>query len=520
MQKLDRNLREKLKLLVATAIFGVSVAPTFISYRPYLFRWDDAEYLRRSIAVSRAFWSGNVHGHWEMASDRPPAMTLLGIPWGSLTTWDEISKCFISLGAVISLTIALCLYLLLRIGIRPIFLVAASVFVFASIGPFPPTSIVENGAAYSAATGFMADSLFAWVTLAAVLLILLETRTYDASIRGAIMRGTLWGSILSLGVMIKMSFFYFDLLIAPILFVIRLRRSGLRCALAAFVAVACLSLPSAFYFVGWGRRAFGNADASSFGGVADFYYTPLPGFLANSLRESPGLGFSFMFVTLAFIFLLIKRPMVFWKVDFLALVIIVGFGIIVLASANRQIRYAFPVIIALPFLVAIFMSDRGNLSIPHRPAAFAAIVLLCGLLTAAVPTGHRADKQSLSRPDAVLAQAAACNAKSILLATDSPTLNRDLMQLAMKVASSSVNVNDMEVATLAYQVMSGTPIEKDLEEITKADEVIFQDSAALSPPFTNRRVPDYERYVQESGHVPIRLGNDLSVYSLHCAPRS
>jgi hypothetical protein len=71
----------KLKWLVPAALSALCIAPTFISYQQYLYRWDDAEYLRRSIGVSQAFWSGNLHGLIQsMVSNRPPAMTLMGIP--------------------------------------------------------------------------------------------------------------------------------------------------------------------------------------------------------------------------------------------------------------------------------------------------------------------------------------------------------------------------------------------------------------------------------------------------------
>src|ERR1700720_312664 len=164
---------EKSKWLVVAALFAFSVAPTFISYQPYLFTWEDANYLQRAIAVSRTFWSGDVHGVGRaMVESHPPAMTLLGLPWGPLASWDAAGNCFITLAAVISLLAALCLYLLLRIGVKPFFLVLASVCVLASIGPYPRGSPV-----HFAATAFMADALLAWTTLAAVLLVPYEART-------------------------------------------------------------------------------------------------------------------------------------------------------------------------------------------------------------------------------------------------------------------------------------------------------------------------------------------------------
>jgi hypothetical protein len=52
----------KSRWLLVAALFAFCVAPTVISYQPYLFAWDDADYLVRAIPLSRAFWSGNIHG--------------------------------------------------------------------------------------------------------------------------------------------------------------------------------------------------------------------------------------------------------------------------------------------------------------------------------------------------------------------------------------------------------------------------------------------------------------------------
>ena len=80
------NILRKSKWPVAAALFALCVAPTFISYQPWVFRWDDSDYLQRSIAVSRGFWSGNIHGVVAgMAGIRPPVMTLLGLPWGPIS---------------------------------------------------------------------------------------------------------------------------------------------------------------------------------------------------------------------------------------------------------------------------------------------------------------------------------------------------------------------------------------------------------------------------------------------------
>src|SRR3974377_1739586 len=106
----------KSKLLVVAVLFALCLGPTFISYQRYSFQWDDSDYFARAIAVSLAFLSGN----WRelitwMVSHHPPAMALMGVPWGPLQSWPAAGNCFVTLSAVISLLAPICLYLSLRL---------------------------------------------------------------------------------------------------------------------------------------------------------------------------------------------------------------------------------------------------------------------------------------------------------------------------------------------------------------------------------------------------------------------
>jgi hypothetical protein len=512
------DLIRKSKWLVVAMTFALCVGPTFISYRPYLFSWDDSLYLQQSIAVSRAFWSWDRHGLGAMVSIRPPIMSFMGLPWAQLTSWDAAGKCFLSLAAVTSLLVALCLYLLLRIGVKPMLLIAASVCVFAAMGPCAPSPYAMNVAkksfsAYFAASAFLADSLLAWTALAALLLIPFEARTESLSIRGSLLRGILWGSILSLGVMTKISFFYFIVLIIPVLLGLRLYHGGVHSAWAAFGGLVCSSAPAVFYLARWGRAAFANAKASSIGVEAQFYHVPLWRFVSMTARESPGLVLSLVLITAAVVYLMIRRQPALRSFDFLAFVITAGFAIVVLAASNRQIRYAFPAIVALPFLTALLMSGKGHAK-SVRCAGLAAGFVFCSLVAAALPTKYRPDSQSLSRPDAVLAQAARCNTGRIVLATDSPALSMSLIALAMEIPAKAP-VEASHFSSLAYQAISGIPIQEDFRKMMEADQVVFQDRGALDPPFTNLRVSQYEQYLRQRGYVPSRV-MDLDVYSIHC----
>jgi len=64
-------------------------------------------------------------------------MTLLGLPWGPLASWDSAGKCFITLAALISTLAAISFYLLLRIGVKRLFLIGASACMWLSLGPLP-----------------------------------------------------------------------------------------------------------------------------------------------------------------------------------------------------------------------------------------------------------------------------------------------------------------------------------------------------------------------------------------------
>ncbi len=500
----DRGFaRQKLRWVIAIAAFVLCVAPTFISYQSYVFQWDDANYMMRAVQVSRNFWRGDMD--WVLAAmvgAHTPAMTLLGLPWGPLRSWRSTGDCFITLGAVISLIAGACLYLQLRIGVKPCYLVAASACVFASIGPYPTGSPLHKDA-----TGFLSDGLLAWTILAALLLIPYEARLHRSTIRSCVLSGVVWGLILCLGVATKLSFLYFVVFLVPVLLFIKARNSGLTRALTAAIALAFCVTPIVLHLVQWGRPAFNLAKESSFGETAHFYYIPLSQFLLHAVRESPGVLVSFLFVIAGLTVGLIRRQLSQHWPELLALLIILGYTITVFASPNREMRFALGAVLALPFLVGILLSGTENV-VPQRFATAAALLAICTLIAASIPMRLRPDRQSISRSNAVLAIAARINARSIVLATDSPTLNDPLLILAREFSTSRVS----DSATIAYQAMHGSSIEDDCRVLSGYDLVVIQDYDALRPFFTNQRVREYERYVQQNGHGPIRAADDVSVY--------
>jgi hypothetical protein len=323
----------------------------------------------------------------------------------------------------------------------------------------------------------------------------------------------LWGLVLSAGVMTKISFLYFVVLIGPTLFIIRLRHSGIRNAGVALFGFVVSSMPAAVYLLKYGGWAFANARESSFGQIADVYHRSVLLFLGDSFRHAPGLVLFFVFVLAALVYLIIKERSFLKEPASLAFLIAFVFGVIVLASANRQLRYAFPAIVALPFLLAVILSGK-QIPISRMTAALTAGLVLCALTLAALPVRHRAQRQaSLARCDAVLAQAIKCGYKHILLTTDGPALNGANMYLAMEVTRIPV-----EERSLAYNALYGVPIDEDFRQIRAADLVVFQDDGDLGSLMNLRvRIPAHRRYVSElREYAPAKVYEDVTTYSKPC----
>ena len=439
-----------------------------------------------------------------MVSDRPPVMTLLGVPWGRLTSWDAAGKCFITLAVLIAFFVAVCLFILLRVGLRPIYLILASVCVFAALGPYPRGSI-----AHTEATGFMADSLFAWTALASILLIPYETATGTASTENGIMHGLLWALILSAGALTRTNFLYFLGLVVPILFALRMHRSGKRAAVVALLSLAVFSVPAIMYWLRDGIPLLKYAWSSSFGLAAPYYYSTLPDFLNRILRASPGLLLPIMAAIAGVGYLIVKRHEVEWGTNLLPLLLAAGYSTIGLTSGNRAVRFLLPGIIALPFLVGLLI-PRHRYVFSRASATIGAMLVFCCIVAASIPMLHRADRQSIQKSEEVVDQAIGSNAKHVLLITDSSTLNLELLKIAVEISARP----SIETSDLSWRAVLGTPIEDDLRTIRESDLTVFQDKGGLDSPFTNLRVPAYEQYIQQhSSDSQMKVVDDINIYS-------
>jgi len=497
------------KLPLATIVFTICVAPMIITYQPYLFRWDDSDYLWRSIIASRAFWSGNRHMLGiAMRGIRPPIMSLLAVPWGRLNSWTRVGECFVSLNVLTAMLIACCLYLLLRIGLKPIFLAIGSVCVFAALGPYP-----KGAEGHFFSTSLLVDSLFAWNAFASLLLISYEATNPSRSTRDDIARGILWAFIFSMGALTKVSFWYFLALVVPIVLIVRARRSGLRSAVWSTVTLAVCSLPVAIYLIRYGLPALFYGWGSAFGHTASFYHIPFWDFVKVAIQRSPGLPASIVFVAVCLVYWASRRFTGSRETDFVPILVLVGYCAITLLSPNRELRFVFVAVIALPFLMALSAFGRAP-EWPQKSAMIAALLVFCFLAAAGVPMLHRPDEQGIGRSEAILNEAADLHARRILLGTDSSSLNWDLLLVAQAFSPSQ---STTATATLANNAADGEPIEEDFREIRESDLIAFQDKDALDSDFTNQRAAQYEAYARQQFGNPVKVVGDIRIYCTRSA---
>jgi hypothetical protein len=355
----------------------------------------------------------------------------------------------------------------------------------------------------------MADSLFAWIALASILLIPYETATGTASTENGIMHGLLWALILSAGALTRTNFLYFLGLVVPILFALRMHRSGKRAAVVALLSLAVFSVPAIMYWLRDGIPLLKYAWSSSFGLAAPYYYSTLPDFLNRILRASPGLLLPIMAAIAGVGYLIVKRHEVEWGTNLLPLLLAAGYSTIGLTSGNRAVRFLLPGIIALPFLVGLLIS-RHRYVFSRASATIGAMLVFCCIVAASIPMLHRADRQSIQKSEEVVDQAIGSNAKHVLLITDSSTLNLELLKIAVEISARP----SIETSDLSWRAVLGKPIEDDLRTIRESDLTVFQDKGGLDSPFTNLRVPAYEQYIQQhSSDSQMKVVDDINIYS-------
>ncbi|MGA2793991.1 MAG: hypothetical protein ABSE69_10725, partial [Roseiarcus sp.] len=199
--------------------------------------WDELFFLHRAACVSRAVFDASFDGvdlcFGQMS--KSPLMALLLLPAGPINgIVGALSIAPVCLAlATLSLLVVLG-WQLSRIGV-PLIAVVLSV-VAAALSP----------ALFEGHAPFLVDDLLSIVVLATLLLLPLEWKAPPKTQGEAALRGALWGTIATLGVLSKLTYFLFLGAIAVPVVLVAYRRTGWRILFTEIIAASPFGLIALF----------------------------------------------------------------------------------------------------------------------------------------------------------------------------------------------------------------------------------------------------------------------------------
>ena len=136
----------------------------------------------------------------------------------------------------------------------------------------------------------------------------------------------------------------------------------------------------------------------------------------------------------------------------------IGYCAICLASSNREIRFYFPGVIGIPFLAGLLISGNTLKTPALSPGSspLAAALVFFFLIIAAIPTLHRADRQSIALGEAVVGEGPRDEARHA---------RHKYLHVKLLIAETCDKVSspkpDIELTPpLSFRYITGAPIEE------------------------------------------------------------
>jgi hypothetical protein len=466
--------------------------------------WDEAHFASRALCLGRATWSLDLHGAEDClrSMKKSPAMMLLAVPWGRPgTTEAGLGLLPVTLGILeVSLAVSV-LLLLARLGI-PQGLTAGAALVLTLTAPLREL-----------AGRMMADLSFSLIVLLACLLVPLEARPGDGDARADVLRGSLWGTVLGLGLGQKMTFLVFGGVLLPSLVAFRWRARGAGSAWRTAAWAALFASPFLAITAIYWSNLYGHARLSASGSYAEFYSMGMNAlqYLGSIVRSAPVLvAFSVVGAAALCVGLMRRRPAACAVLPGLAALLL--YAAFVLASPNHDPRFAMPIEVALPFLLVAAWPrpvDGGPAGALQR----APLLLLVGVLLS-IPAAIRYDFSNIA-DQARMMRGLPPGHHRLVLATDSPTLNVESLVLALELAPEKKR--EVGIDLVVYDEADGHDLRFSQRKIGLADYMILQsDSSRLWPDWTNRHVEAFREIARERGELVPELGSpDFEVFALN-----
>jgi hypothetical protein len=464
------------------ALFLILVAPSIVNYTPYYLAWDDTYFFHRAVCFHDAVYRLDVAGMADCYSlvSKSPILTFTTLPWGPAASGEGlISMAMIALAIFIWIFVVVvyCVAVSAGAAVWPLLVAGLAVW----FNPF-----LKGYGGF-----FISDILLAWCTALLLLLIPLELRSKPGPARMDVTRGALWGLVIFVGVLTKTTFIFFLGPIAIAVIWIRFRRLGMpSCLRAALTAVVC-SFPATVIWARFWRNYVGHAVEASFGGVSKFYavagLTPalyLRGYIATCRWGCLPTAALLLY----FAWKVRKANAQWFRILPVALILI--FLAICSTIPINDYRYAMPVMIGLPFVLAVLPSNEEGSRIYPSAAVLGFGLLACVLCS--IPMIGRIDLTYVRYAGAVLDEIARPGTK-IMLATETPSLNFETLLLAKELGGS--RLHKVAIDSLIYDQIRGLSINDSYRRMEWADYVLFDKPPLLrEPKWENQFASEFYQY--------------------------
>ena len=506
-----QELTEKLKdcpvifRWVSLFVFVGLVSPTVINYTPYPLAWDESYYLHRIICMNRAVYDLN----WSRVTEclagmhKAPIVGLINLPWGRAggTDWG-IGLAFVGLALFIWIMVLATYLTCMRGGIPPtsLLLGAASIYL-------TPFLRLTGG-------DMMTDMLLAWCITLALMLIPLEYNDPQTTLWPSVLRGLLWGFVIDVGMLSKLTFAFFFGTIGVALLGIRWWRSGMRplfCALGGCVVGA---IPAAMVWSIYGGNFLRFAVMVAWGDVSRLW--DVPGMTAGGYIYRYFSDLNVALIPLVLLLILFVRGLSIEKKGRLVRLVPIGtllvYLMIAARSQNRDPRFTIPVMIALPLGLAWTKSKRASEMVMGVTPVLAA--LIAGMLFA-IPMVAKPEITPIEHSGELLRNLSRGRPVAAIIATDGPQFNIETFQVARQIGGEYLR--PVRVDTLVYDEVNKRTLEDGLRRIDKADYVLFlKPEHTPGPDWSRTRAKDYRAYCENKGRLmDVQTSPDFDVFKIH-----
>jgi hypothetical protein len=476
--KAIENLSERWRAPLLVLILAPLAVAT-VALKP---AWDEIFFLHNGVCVAYSIGHGSLSGLDKCLSEmaKSPIMAFLLVPAGAVQgDAAKLNVAPVVLALLCFSQIILLAYLSARAKISALALIVAAV------GAVLSRPLWENGAP------FMVDGFLSLVIANTMMLFVVEARDPRRQPAQLVCDGLLWGTILSLGVLSKLTYCFFAALFVTAALILSYRNSGWRPTIVKAGFAFAAGLPAAVMLFRYGHLYWAHAAATSFGGLSAFYDDHLSraAFIRETISSIVPLGLAAL-VLLIWSGCSARGRRADFGVAAYAIAGIVAYFILASGSPNKDPRFFWPVWLALPLSLSIMVPPKRNDCAAGSPMWTILPIVLAVALS--LQSFGRFNLTGINEAVATLGTIPPDHPITVLMATDEPFFNIEALLLAKKL-NYAVHSNKT-VGTVVYDIAQNLTVAQSIAKLEAANYVVGRFPAPVgAPEWTNRFSSDFER---------------------------